>query len=115
MERVQVSLPVQLPYDVFIVNPKNRLIESRVTLMPQDHAVLANECLSTLLNLNPPDSEAVTPPVSTTDNIKTRYVYGFVTTGDVLRALSYNGKNFRITRQFHLLFEAARTVKEQWL
>jgi len=42
-------------------------------------------------------------------------VYGFVTTGVDWRMLSYDGTNFRMTRQFRALFDGMEEDKVRWM
>ena len=42
-------------------------------------------------------------------------VYGFVTTGDDWRMLSYNGSGFVITERFTVLFDGMMESKEKWM
>ncbi|KAI5850365.1 hypothetical protein DFP73DRAFT_229896 [Morchella snyderi] len=49
------------------------------------------------------------------DNNKAGEVYGFVTTGETWRMLSYDGASFRMTRKMHVLFEGMDRHKELWM
>ena len=49
------------------------------------------------------------------DNNSEGKVYGFVTTGESWRMLSYDGRDFGVTRKFELLFEGMDQDKELWM
>ena len=42
-------------------------------------------------------------------------VYGFITTGDSWRMLSYDGGSFQVTDQFQVVFETMGTDKDRWI
>ncbi|RPB29519.1 hypothetical protein L211DRAFT_776092, partial [Terfezia boudieri ATCC MYA-4762] len=42
-------------------------------------------------------------------------VYGFVTTGEDWRMLSYDGTNFRMTRKFNAMFDGMEEDKVRWM
>jgi len=50
-----------------------------------------------------------------TDNNSGGIIYGFITTGDDWRMLSYDGGDFVITNKFMVLFDTMRDGKEVWL
>jgi len=49
------------------------------------------------------------------DNNAGGIIYGFVTTGDDWRMLSYDGGDFVITEKFTVLFDTMKDRKERWL
>ena len=42
-------------------------------------------------------------------------IYGFVTTGDSWRMLSYHGVSFRVTEKLLVMFETMSKDKERWM
>ncbi|KAF8454351.1 hypothetical protein BGX38DRAFT_1328574 [Terfezia claveryi] len=49
------------------------------------------------------------------DNNNGGFVYGFVTTGDSWRMLSYDGVLFRVTEKLHVMFETMGKDKDRWM
>ncbi|KAF8418383.1 hypothetical protein EV426DRAFT_318548 [Tirmania nivea] len=49
------------------------------------------------------------------DNNNGGVVYGFITTGDNWRMLSYDGVSFRMTENLHVMFETMGKDKDRWM
>jgi len=49
------------------------------------------------------------------DSNKGGIIYGFVTTGDVWRMLSYDGATFQVTDKLFVMFDLMRNDKDKWM
>ncbi|KAF8427841.1 hypothetical protein EV426DRAFT_699917 [Tirmania nivea] len=49
------------------------------------------------------------------DGNKGGVIYGFVTTGDVWRMLSYDGATFQITDKLFMVFDLMCNYKDKWM